>query len=204
MPLSADALTTVAHMRAYLQRSRTDTTAGRFTDAEMEALIESTSAAIAGYTQRQLIAPTLAQFYTLSATDSVRLQLPEWPIVAISSLTIDGGDEIDWIASDDDYLAGIITLKNTTSGVPPQLITCVARLGYDPTAITFQDRISRAHKVALAQLESACLQWAAMLFTAPIPSAETVQVDQVAFTVRESEIPMRVRGILQGYVRYAI
>ena len=216
MALSWDALTTVEAMRAYVEREKTATLSGRFADEWMERVINATSAAIATYCQRQLIAPATAITYTLTGDGGSLLLLPEYPVVSITSVknlasaetiparTTFGGT--GYSLSDADTLAGMIRLHGYVTDSDSAAVEVKARLGYDATTAgsLTPTRVTREHRVALDQIESACLQWAALLFSMPIPSAETVQMDQVAYTIREQSIPTRVRQLLEPYRRYAL
>lgn len=216
MALSWDALTTAARLRDYLQREKTNVISGRFDDDWMESAINATSAAIATYTQRQLIAPATAITYTLTADNATSIMLPEWPIVSITSVKNLASNETialrtsftgrGYSLSDDDRLSGIIRLHDYATDRENAAIEVVARLGYDSAtaAAATATRVTREHRVALDQLENACLQWASLLFTAPVPSAETMQVDQVAYTIREQAIPTRVRALLDPYRRQSL
>lgn len=216
MALSWDALTTIANMRDYLEREKTAVTSGRFADDWMERVINATSAAIANYCQRQLIAPASAITYTMTGDGRATIVLPEYPVVSITSVknlssnetiaarTAYGGT--GYSLSDDDRLAGIIRLHGYTTDIENAAVEVQARLGYDSTTAgsSTATRVTREHRVALDQLENACLQWAALLFTAPVPSAETMQMDAISFTIREQAIPTRVRALLEPYRRVTL
>ncbi|NUQ01771.1 MAG: hypothetical protein HUU35_18150, partial [Armatimonadetes bacterium] len=157
MALGPQALTTVPALRAQLAGGATDDTTGRLAEASLAALIERASAAIEGYCDRVLLAPTDDQTYHLDGNGEQRLVLPEWPIAALTSLRIDGEDIAPRGDGPSGYVAreaeGWLDLRGHTFTVGLGNIEVVGRLGYDPVLALSE----RRHRRALADLEAACL-----------------------------------------------
>ncbi|MGD8561226.1 MAG: head-tail connector protein [Desulfarculaceae bacterium] len=121
MALSSDALTTLEALKTYLQISSDEN------DSFIESLIEAVSAHFKAYTGRNLTArdyssDPLDQAYDpdnaiLDGSGHADLILPQYPLVSLSTLMIEGtevdqasaGDNFGWTA---DRPAGVISLIN--------------------------------------------------------------------------------------------
>lgn len=138
--LSWDALTNVETMRSYLQREKTGTLDGRFTDDWMTQLINHTSAAIGLHCNRQLIAPAADMTYLLDGEGESTLLLPEYPIVSLTSITNLSGPEViparptvndDGYSYGDAYrMAGQVKLCGYVADWGSSMVQVVGRLGY--------------------------------------------------------------------------
>lgn len=208
MALTANALTTVARLRSYLSRSRTAATDGELGTDRLEDLINAASAHIETYCDRHLICPATAQTYTLDHDGGSLLVLPEWPIVAITSIT-DLWDNVAIAARTapygDGYYAhsedGRIDLYGYAPAAGEGVIQVVARLGYDATTAALTTPIARRHARALAELEQACWMLCYHWWSNPNPGAEAVTIDQMAMTIRPEPMPRPVAQLLAGYRR---
>ncbi len=202
MPLDDNALTTVATLRQWLTQDATADTSGRLSDAALEALIGRGTAAIESYCERALLAPAMAQTYTLNGSGGKRLILPEWPLLELVSLTIDG-QAIPARASlaDAGYIVSAaeacLELTGYTFSAGVANVVAVARCGYDPALAA----TSRRHRQAVRDLEQACLHLCAAWFWEPVAGRTAVQQGGVAIALEAEPWPAAVRGLLAPYRR---
>ncbi len=190
MALPDHSLTNVVTLREWLTRNAVSQTDGRLSDANLEALIDRASAAVAAWCDRQLVAPSIAETRYHDGDDSRRLVLPEWPVTEFVGLSIDGvavPERVELL--DAGYVvrapeAWIELVGHTfTRGV--QNVAVTARLGYDSTLAQNDAR----HRRALATLEQACLRLCTHWFEHP------------AAAEAELDPPADVRGLLAPYRR---
>lgn len=215
MALNANAMTTVAKMRAYLARETTAATDGRLDQTDwMEPLINRISSAIETYCDRRLIAPSAALTYTLDGDGKAVIRLPDYPIVSITSVTLSGSGvtvpvrpsigQPGYVLTDDGRRLGHIYLEGYGTDVGRATNAVVAVCGYDATTAAGATTYAREHRAALDQLENACLQWASLIFNAPVPSAESVATESLTFAVSERRVPSRVEGLLAPFRRWSL
>jgi hypothetical protein len=205
MALNANALTTVSRLREWLSEGLTATNGGRFSDERLTALINGASAAIEAWCDRVLVAPAQPVTYTFDGDGGEKLVLPDWPIVAVSTLTVDGRT----VPARSDPLGvgyvvrpyeGWLALVGETFGRGTANVVVQARLGYDATlALT-----DRRHRRALADLEQACLLLAALWFEKPAAARLASTVGTHATRYADGELPAEVRGLLAPYRRWGV
>jgi hypothetical protein len=202
MALNSNALTSIDKLRAWLTQGATSETTGRLAENNLEALINRASSAIEGWCDRVLIAPATDQTYTLDGNGDRRLILPEWPVVSLTSLTIDGQE----IAERADLMGLGYIVRSAeawlnlvgycfTQGVAN--VEVVARLGYDAAA----SATDRRHQRALDDLEQACLLLCRFWFEKPAPGRTTVSAGQQVDRYEPASWPAEVVGLLQPYRR---
>ena len=202
MALDDNALTTVATLRQWLTQDATADSSGRLADAALEGLIGRATAAIEGYCERALIAPATAETYTLNGSGGQRLILPEWPLLELTSLTIDD-QAIPERASlaDAGYTVSAaeacleLTGYAFTRGVGN--VVAVARCGYDPALA----ETSRRHRQAVRDLEQACLHLCAAWFWEPVAGRTMVNQGGAVIELEAEPWPAVVRGLLAPYRR---
>jgi len=202
MALAANALTNVPTLRAWLTQGRTNETGGRLADGALEGLINRASAAIEGWCRRSLVAPAEPRTYTFDGDGGCRLLLPEWPVVSVDSLTVDGlAIEERATVFGAGYVVrrreGALLLVGHRFAHGQQNVVVRARLGYDSALAESEPR----HGAALADLEQACLMLCALWFDKPSAGAYEA-VDEGA-TRRDdpAPIPPEVEGLLFAYRR---
>lgn len=201
MPLQANALTTVAALRAWLAQGATEETDGRLDDEALTALIGRASGAIESWCDRTLVAPAEARTYRLDGNGLTRLLLPEWPLLSLTSLTIDDHAIPEREAGGPGWLAraeeACLLLDGYTFTRGLGNVVAVARLGYDAaTAAT-----DRRHRRALDDLEQACLMLAAFWFEKPAAARLTVTIEGRGESYDSTGWPAEVRGLLAPYRR---
>lgn len=201
MALNANALTTVARLRQWVSAGLPEETGGRLSDEALEALINQASAALEAWCDRVLVAPAEPVTYTFDGDGGQRLILPEWPVVSVSGVTVDG----DAVPARGDVLGlgyvvrtyeGWLALVGYRFASGEQNVTVSARLGYDATLA----RTDRRHRRALDDLEQACLQLAAHWFAEPsaLPTPEAGRPEL------DAGLPAPVKGLLQPYRRWGV
>ncbi len=192
--MSSAALTTVTALRQWLSQNATDDHGGRLADEPLTALIERAGAAIESYCDRLLLAPSAEQTCRFDGDGSRRLILPEWPLVSLSRVTVDGQAIAarehplgqGWVAR---YAEAWIELFGATFTAGRQNVEVDCRLGYD-RALAETDR---RHSRALGDLEQACLLLCAAWYGQP----------QAAWADGEPppDLPAEVRRLLAPYRR---
>lgn len=215
MALNANAMTTVVNLRAYLARETTASTDGRLaTDGWMEPMINRISSAIESYCDRRLIAPAAALTYTLDGQPGSVIRLPDYPIVSVTSVTLSASGttiparasltDTGYVLTDEGRRLGHIYLDGYTMDAGLAANAVVAICGYSSTAAALTTTYAREHRAALDQLDNACLQWASLIFNAPVPSAESVATESLTFAVSERRVPSRVEGLLAPFRRLTL
>ncbi|MBI2300284.1 MAG: hypothetical protein HYU66_15290 [Armatimonadetes bacterium] len=202
MSLNANALTTVATLRQWLTQSLTPETDGRLSDANLEALINRGSGAIESWCDRALVAPATALTYTFDGDDGRRLVLPEWPVVSVSTVSVDG----ESIPARPSLLAEGYVVRpgeawielvgyRFSRGIAN--VTVSARLGYDATLAA----TDRRHRRALDDLGQACLLLCAYWFEKPVGGRLTSGVEGHLQSFQPDLWPEEVKALLLPYRR---
>lgn len=201
MALHANALTTVARLRQWVSQGLPEETGGRLSDEALEALINQASGALEAWCDRLLVAPSAPVTYTFDGDGGQRLILPEWPVVSLAGVTVDG----DTLPARSDALGvgyvvrpyeGWLALVGYRFATGVQNVVVSARLGYDATLAA----TDRRHRRALDDLEQACLQLAGHWFAQPaaVPSAGAGRGEL------DAGLPAEVKGLLQPYRRWGV
>jgi len=212
--LDRRALTTVAHLRSHLARSRTSETTGQLDDDTLTLLINHVSAAIEGHCGRSLIAPAADQTITIAGDGLTQIALyryGRYPIVSITSITCNvsgvtiparlSATGVGYVIADAEKLAGIIRLDGYTTDRDSEGTTIIGRWGYDATTAALATWIGEEHSRALQGLERACLQWCSLLAKAPTGAQDSMAIGDLSLTVEPREIPREVEKLLRPYRR---
>jgi hypothetical protein len=197
MPLDATALTSIDTLRAWLAAGRTAETDGRLADDPLADLINRASSAIATWCDREIVAPADPVTYTFDGDGGQRLILPEWPLIAVTSVTVGGQtippagdtDPLGWLAQPAEAW---LTLQGYRFEHGVRNVSVVARLGYDPTLAATQPR----HRRALETFEQACLLLCAHWFDQPEPGVAPPGGDGLPTEVKQLVAPFRRAGVL--------
>lgn len=205
MILSTQALVSMAQLRAWLCAGRTLEAAGRLADAPLAALAEAASAAIGAWCGRRLLAPAEPEIYRLDGTGGSLLLLPEWPVVELLDLTIDGqtvpprepAGSLGYMVREREGLL-LLSGRGFARGVGN--IEVRARLGYCRMLAASEAQ----HQTALATLGQACLLLAAHWHDKPAAGAYATRDDGLAVRYPAERLPAEVEGLLRPFRRHAV
>ena len=220
MSLLAGALTTVDKLRTHLQIGRTSAISGRFSDPDLETLINQASAAIARHCQRNLVAPAVvgesddgSETYTFDGDGRNWLWLPDSPIVAVTSVTLNISsvtvpasstvNDVGWYLTDASRKLGKIHLYGYTADRDPRGVSVVARCGFDATAAAALTPMGRYHRQALESLRQACHAVCSHWFENPKALAGLVQ-EGISADFGDLAFPKRTVDLLTDFVRPAV
>lgn len=205
MTLSAQALVTVAQLRAWLSAGRTLEAAGRLADEPLAQLAETASAAIAAWCDRRLLAPAAAEPIVLDGTGGSLLLLPEWPVAELVSLEIDGQPVPPHQAPNQlgyrlRAREGLLTLTGHrfTRGLGNVVVT--ARLGYCRQLAPTDPH----HRAALDTLTQACLLLATHWHDKPAAGTYTTRDDGAPVRYVAEPLPADVEGLLRPFRRVGV
>ena len=215
MSLIPGALTTIAALRLYLDRHRTEVQTGTLSDGDLEVWINCCSASAEIYCKRWIAARS-ATVYVPYTGDVIALSGPgapdgAFPIRSVTSVvlehrdgtseTLDQSDVTGWSALHLDQRKGLIQ-QHGFCGTTRDEWAVTGEFGLLPLTGGALDATATATEARdYATIAQAVTLWCARSAAVRIGGQQSISFDMARLAVDNADIPSQVRALLDPFTR---
>lgn len=218
MALNPVALTTIAALRLYLDRHRTEVSTGTLSDADLTVWINACSAAVEAHCDRWLAARTETVYVPFDGS-LIDLSGPlcadgAYPVRSLTSLSLlhvggtsDVIGQVDtatgggWYANAHDLRMGFIHQRGVAA-VATDVWALTGTFGLLPvTGGALDSGATSTEARDYATINQAVTLWCARRATQRIPGQQSLSLDQMRLQLDTSPIPDEVSFLLERYRR---